>query len=291
MTTPKPDLSPRHSANSSGAPRRRPPPVWAGDPFAALLLENDRQRESAVAALLSGVGRPGTRVIRVANIWGTPLTLGRILLQSMAPGDVIPAVEDPRLLVAAIVEPQRPATRVVLLIEQAELINPDALRSLQAMAPYFAKQGQPSLRVVFVGRPSFRDLLRCEELLPLRQALAQSTGAPSDISTPPPPDVELASVPPPISGLFEPVAARFVPQRWHIAGLAMAMLVAAYYVGLREPPRRFGPLTPAPALPAIQPLTLNPPMPTASPLARPASVPPISQSPAFPPPAAAKPAA
>jgi hypothetical protein len=294
---------PRYSATSPAGSRYRPAAKGAGGPFAALLLENDLQRESAVAALLAGMERTDTRLIRVVHKAGMPLTLGRILLQAMAPGGVVPAVDDPRLLVAAIVEPQRPAARVLLLIEQAERIHPDALRSLVAMAPYFAAAGQPSLRVVFVGRPSFRDLLQREELLPLRQALRQSSGVPGDTAAPAAParasSRDTAPLPP-ASGLFEPTAARAVPRRWPIAGLAIIMLTAAYYVGLREPrhvaPAPSSPAPPAdhaapPAQPAPTPAHAPPletsgvPAPAISPVVQPLQPPPAS-----PPPVAATPA-
>ncbi len=161
-------------------------------PFFALLLEDDHERTAALSVLLARLSGAETRVIRVGNPLRSPLTLDRILIQVAGPEGEVFTGDDARLLVRAIAARQGQETRVVLLIEQAETLHPKVLRSLQAMAPYFAEPEQATLQVVFVGRPAFRALLGGDELAPLREALQISLPAPEPATAnalplPPPP--------------------------------------------------------------------------------------------------------
>ncbi len=88
--------------------------------------------------------------------------------------------DNARRIARTIAERHRSETSVILLITQAETLHSKTLRLLQAMAPYFAEHGAPTLQVVFVGRPAFRSLLDGRGMTPLREAL----GLPASIEFP-----------------------------------------------------------------------------------------------------------
>lgn len=60
----------------------------------------------------------------------------------------------------------------MLLIEQAHMMHPKMLHALQATAPHLMQDGEPTLHVIFVGRPAFRARLEGEDMASLREALA-----------------------------------------------------------------------------------------------------------------------
>ena len=279
-----------------------------GLPFHAVLHDDDRVRTTAVSELLASVAGPDVRVVRVGNPLRSPLTLDRILMQVAGPdGDVI--LGQDATVVQAITRRQAQETRVLLVIEQADTLHPAALRSLQAMTPHFKQDGQPALRVAFVGRTAFRGLLAGEGLAPMRAALGISDKADDAVTLEPAPSVMTArQFQPATPALPEPdrpavatheAPAKPVPARsgrWLLrAVLVLAVLggaVAASIQGLRSlfyrdvPPRpALATVIPAPAL-TPQP---DPPavVPTAPLVPAPALLPPEPAPPAALPPVAA----
>jgi len=149
-------------------------------PFIALLLEDDRERAAAVSALLSRLAGPEVRVIRM----GAPSprfrpALERILIQAAGLDGKALSGNSARLIARTVAKRQGREERVVLLIEQAHVLHPKMLRALQAMAPYFTQDGEPTLQVTFVGRPVFQAWLAGEDMAPLRGALGFQTNPPT----------------------------------------------------------------------------------------------------------------
>ncbi len=141
-------------------------------PFNALLLEEDQERADALRALLAGLSAAKVRVIRMGD--GSRRshgTLEHILIQAAGPGGEVFSGDNARLIVGAITKQQGHEKGVMLLIRQAETVHPKMLRALQAMAPYFVLDGEPTLQVTFVGRPTFLALLDGPGMMPLREAL------------------------------------------------------------------------------------------------------------------------
>ena len=142
-----------------------------GRPFIAVLQDDDLQYAAELAALLSSLAGPDVRVIRIGGPSRSHQTLERMLAPAVN-GDSAPRLADnARLIARTIAERQGQETRVVLLIRQAERLQPAVLRALQAMAPYFVDAGKPTLQVAFIGLPEFRELLEAGDLAPLRSAL------------------------------------------------------------------------------------------------------------------------
>lgn len=215
-------------------------------PFTALLIEDDRQREAATAALLTEMARLGARVIRAGTLLRFPLTLERILGEQAGPEG-----------------------RVVLLAEHAETLHPDVLRSLQTKLLRSPAEVRPSLEVVFVGRPAFRDLLVGADLAPLRQALVGPTADPVVSPAAALPCAMIASPLPdaPDWGLPELAAIRPARRRGRnltVTLVFMALLAGAAglaYVGLRIPQDA----TPKPPAKAVAPPAPSPQFPSVTP--------------------------
>lgn len=143
-----------------------------GRPFNALLLENDKQRADALLALLVRLTTAEVRVVRMDGGTRHSLeTLEHILAQAAGSDAEASTGDDARSIVRAIAKRQGHEKGVMLLIKQAETVPPTMLRALQAVAPYFVHDEDPTLRVTFVGRPAFLALLDGPGLAPLRQAL------------------------------------------------------------------------------------------------------------------------
>lgn len=276
------------------------PPQLDERPFVIHLIPDEQDATVAAASIVAGLAGPDVRVVRAGNPLRSPLTLDRILIQVSGPDGVVQG-SDASLLVRAIAERQAQETRVVLLVEQAETIHPKVLRSLQAMAPFFVQAGSPALQVVFVGRPSFRDLLDGEQLPLLRAALDAGPPAMPPIAEPAlrsdsaghqVPKIEAAaSLEPPAPVRVSD--ARAVPPRYSRAGLIRALLLVMValgtvwvaYAGLRAlfyraspaPPRAISTIT-APTSPSVPQST-----PAIPDLSGPSGAPAMSPIPATPP--------
>jgi hypothetical protein len=155
----------------AGMETQRLPGRPGGRPFTALLQDDDQQRDAALARLLAELAQPDVRVVRMGNSMRSRLMLEHILIQVTGPDGRTSQDDGARRIARTIAERQGRETRVVLLITQAETLHSKTLRLLQAMQPYFAENGAPTLQVVFVGRQAFRALLDGHGMTPLREAL------------------------------------------------------------------------------------------------------------------------
>lgn len=231
-------------------------------PFLAVLVDDDRKRAAALSALLSSLATPDVRVIRMGSLSRSHQVLERVLAPATGSDNPARLADNARLIARAIAERQGQETRVVLLIRQAERLRPGVLRSLQAMAPYFAQAGEPTLQVAFIGRPEFRGLLDTEDLTPLRKALGIGLEQPGRPFPTIPPQVV---APQKADAAWRPepaVPPRTAPQRGRVLvrGLQVAMVLAAMtgaaYFGLhklfyRDEPARPVVVAAAPAAPLL----------------------------------------
>ena len=142
-----------------------------GNPFTALLQDDDQHRDAALSRLLSDFARRNVRVVRMGNSMRSRLMLEHILIRVAGTDDKVSQEEAARRIARTIAERQGQETHVVLLITQAETLHSKTLRLLQAMQPFLAVNGAPTLQVVFVGRQAFRALLDGRGMTPLREAL------------------------------------------------------------------------------------------------------------------------
>ena len=225
----------------------------------ALLLDDERRHSVAVAALLSRISGPDARVVRVDARLRSLLAFGR----TADPDGRMPPESDARSVARALAERQGSETQIILLMERAETLTPAILRSLQAMAPYFAQPGRPTLQVVFVGQPAFQALLAGAELTPLRVAL----GFEGSLRGHEPASAEAVLQ-------TQPARRRRASAIYPVAAVAVAAAVAgAAYLGVSQPPDR---KVPAAATTPARPLA-PPPVPSSAPA--PATVPAFAPSP------------
>ena len=195
--------------NTLAASEARLPTLLDGRPFTALLQDDDERRDAALSRLLFDLARPDVRVVRMGNSMHSRLMLEHILIQVTGPDGRTSQDDSARLIARTIAERRGREAFVVLLITQAETLHSKTL--LQAMRPYLAESGAPTLHVVFVGRRTFQALLEGRGMAPLREALGLPP--PLEIAAPAPgpaPAREVAS-PRPLpgaGGVSEPVALR-----------------------------------------------------------------------------------
>jgi hypothetical protein len=170
----------------------------SGAPQITVLLGSGHQHEEAVRGLLAALA-PAARILRVGNPLRSPLTIERILIQGGQPaaGLLTDDVADDALQRLCLRHPGE--SRVVLVIDQAETLDAGAIRILSRLV---APGGRPSagmaalLHVVFVGLPSFKQLVKDKTATPIREALAlgslQAPGAAASVMAedfPPPADL------------------------------------------------------------------------------------------------------
>ena len=146
-----------------------------GAPQVTVLLGSGHQHEEAVRGVLAMLA-PGARVLRVGNPLRSPLTIERILIQSGQPaaGQLTDDTAEDALQRLCLRHPSE--SRVVLVVDQAETLSVGAIRILSRLV---APGGRPSagmaalLHVVFVGLPSFKQLIKEKSASPIREALTQ----------------------------------------------------------------------------------------------------------------------
>jgi hypothetical protein len=143
-------------AHSAAAGTNAAASIEAGHPFSLLLAEDERQRLTALDALLDTLADGRTRFARATNPLRARLTLERLLIQVIV--NYPDGTETAPGIIRRIAERRGDETRVLLVIERAETLHPDVLRFFGDTAALFFDQ-TPRLQVLFVGRPEFRALL------------------------------------------------------------------------------------------------------------------------------------
>ncbi len=201
------------------------PDLPEGPRCAAIIAADPALRVSGLQAAATSLAEAGPASVRVGNPLSSPLTLRRILFQIDLDGGGDEAEVDDEARLARLLEERRGAQdRIVLVVEQADTLNPAALLSLQRLA------GTPgALQVLFVGAPAFWALLDDAGLAPLRRALARQRTEPAAASPPAPVVAPAAAPARPVAGAIpdrpaglisrmRPAASARSGRRWWAAG-------------------------------------------------------------------------
>lgn len=171
-------------------------------PCVTVLLGSGPAHEDSVRSLLATLA-PGARVIRVANPLRSPLTIERILIQGGQAETGLLSDDVAEGAMQRLCQRRDGESRVVLLIEQAETLGASALRILSHLVTPGGRQSLGAaapLHVVFVGQPSFKQLVK--DKAAIRNALAN----PAAILLPPAGMVPFPAAPAAIGALPGPMA-------------------------------------------------------------------------------------
>lgn len=205
----------------------------SGEPHCTAIIATDPA--SRIAELedgLAAMAEQGAAFVRVGNPLRAPLTLQRMLIQIGSVELCENSDEEEEARFYQLLERRAASGPIVLIIEQAETLAPGALLPLQRLA-----SGSRSIRILFVGEPSFWTLLNGDDLAPLRLVLT-SCGSELTSVTPSPEVHALALQVLPLNPLisFGPVMMRPIApmsrsgRRWWIgslAGLSASLAVMA----------------------------------------------------------------
>jgi hypothetical protein len=287
------------------AGRRLAEALREGERLIALTGENGPQRAAAVASV---VASPDINAICVANPLPAPLSLPRIMFQINVEGMAI-GPDDAVAVIKTLIAHNGGGRRIVLVIQDAETLDQEALQSLQDMA---ADPAYAALSILFVGKPGFLERIGDGRLARLQDALVNVAvdAGPRTAS----PEIEIPRAPaaPPEKVAVLPTATgmvvRHVPvpprtrRRWAVGAAAflavgaLAGLVWTHGTERQAAPQPAGPDMPPPIQPeAAATMTPAPPLPATpapAPPASPAQAPaPETQASQPPPLAAAQPVA
>ena len=170
--------------------------LQSGQAFTCVLAADPVQRSEALEAVIDSVADMRTRFARVGNPLRSPLTIERLLIQAVGGDTETYYDRDAPTLTRILAGPQGDETRVVLVVEQAETLAPDAMATLREMSASFTA-AVPSVQVLFAGHPSFQGVLEGGTIRVAPQAAPPLT-APSLAALPqpaPPRGAEAAPVP------------------------------------------------------------------------------------------------
>lgn len=133
---------------------------------AAIIVADAANRAAAVNAAAAAIAKDGAALLRVGNPLSAPLTLRRLLIQVDPAEAWKDSEEDEEAQLCQLLERRAAVGPVVLVIEQAETLEPAALLPLQRLA-----SNTGSIKLLFFGKPTFWSLLEGAGLTPLRRAL------------------------------------------------------------------------------------------------------------------------
>lgn len=129
--------------------------LMSGDVFTALAVEEREQRAVGLETILQAVVDVGTRVIWVGNPLRSPLTIERFLLQIVGPEVDLRIERSPAELARLIARPEGAESRLLVIVQQPETINPETIEQLGAMAGHLGSE-VVQLQFLFVGSPTLR---------------------------------------------------------------------------------------------------------------------------------------
>jgi len=153
---------------------------WLADQLTAAVAHREPMTavlgldESAVLAVVdecikSLLDQP-LRIIRIRGAQGSPLTLPRIVQELGAAERGELPVDDDELIVRVLARSGTKKDRVVLVIEQADLLPMRTLSFLQVISTVFNATA-PKLQLIFAGNPRVMELVGKDELTGLREQL------------------------------------------------------------------------------------------------------------------------
>src|SRR5690242_11031379 len=138
--------------------------------FISATGEDGAANRSVLDSVTSALAEHPVRFIRVGNPLTSPLTLRRVLLQIGCTEQAGLDQGDAESVLEALRARRGIETQVVLVIEQAETLQPQALSVLQLL-PGVSDRNSPSLQLLFAGRPEFWVLLEDAQFERLRQQI------------------------------------------------------------------------------------------------------------------------
>ena len=139
-------------------------------PFIAMTGNKGVGKTTVLEAAIARLAEQPVRFIRVGNPLATPLTLGRMLIQIANSGHGDPDENDEKRALIALRARQGSEEQVVLVVEEADTLRPQALSFLQLLTR-ISEPDSPLLQMLFVGRPSFWGLLEPAEFRELRERI------------------------------------------------------------------------------------------------------------------------
>jgi len=223
----------------------------AGNAFTCALSDDPAERAALLQTVIDTAADMDTRFVHVGNPLRAPLTIERILLQAVGPEVNVRLERYGEALARTLARPVGDETRLVVVVEQAETLDPDALKLLREMAPSFGRV-QPRVQMLFSGPQAFAAMLE---------------PAPERVPNPPAPKAMPAPAVRPAWVAETPVAPRRSRAPFVLAIIVAALAGAGVLAWQREPEvlRRLGLPIPAPVRMAPQAEAAPPPASIAAP--------------------------
>ena len=128
----------------------------SGDLFAALAVDGAEKRAEQLEAVLKAVVGEGTRVVWVGNPLRSPLTIERFLIQIVGPEVDLRIERSPSDLACLFARRAGSETRLLVIVQQPETINPETIEQLGAMAGYRGGDEAVPMQFLFVGTQALR---------------------------------------------------------------------------------------------------------------------------------------
>lgn len=242
----------------------------SGQEFTCVLAEDPRLRSAAIEAAILAVADMSTRFVRAGNPLRSPLTIERLLIQVTGPAAIRGGERDAAALTRLVAGPQADESRVIVVVEDADTLDAEAIRILRLMSRTF-RASRPTVQVLFSGHPAFRAVLAGEA--PSAPALPEAPPAQAFPGGPAP----AMPQPAPVGPSFAPEADRPLaakpPQRsaWPIRLLVPSAILAGAVAGAcwLAYPGAFRGSAPPPAR-TVPPPSPAPPLVSAAPEPEPA---------------------
>jgi len=259
----------------------------AGHAFTCLSSDDPAERTALLHAVMDDISDVDTRFVHVCNPLRAPLTIERVFMQAAGPEAEVRLERDGAALTAMLTAQAAHDKRLIVVIEQPETLDAEALAVLHRMAPSFA-EAQPRVQVLFCGPLAFAALLEPDS--PPAPAMEPEPPAP-----PAPVSRGSAETRPRASSPPQPPPMRPRSRIPLVLGVMLGALAGAGILAWQRDPdllRRLG--VPIPAPPTIAHAVIAPAAEAAPPaLPQPAAeTPPVQPAPApAAPPEAAGPAA
>ncbi len=128
--------------------------LQSGAPFATVATERPGAAAEIIASVLDRGADEGTRVVHVGNPLRSPLTLERLFMQVVGPEADLRIERTPLQLTGLLGRPVGRETRLLVVVQQPDTLDADALQMLGRMAPHFAA-AEPRVQMLFCGPAGF----------------------------------------------------------------------------------------------------------------------------------------